>query len=213
MRASRRALSAWAPSLLGLPLRSLAAGASSWPPCHFSSAARMRKPGVAPPRSCCLSRCVPALCQPAPPYACFGCCSVLSKPRTHAAQLLSSLLCSWVAAQIGPVQMRLADALQVFCGAGLASTGIILCIVLGWQGVSNHPYLLKALASSTGGACTLILLLCSLCLRPRAAQTGLKHSWCPFSGCRTCFSCRSGAPRACFVLVNQSTDASLAAAC
>ena len=72
---------------------------------------------------------------------------------TRALQLMSSLLCSWVAAQIGPVQMRLADALQVFCGAGLASTGIITCIVLGWEGVSTHPYLLNMLAGKSGGAC------------------------------------------------------------
>ena len=55
--------------------------------------------------------------------------------------------------------MRLADALQVFCGAGLASTGIIMCIVLGWEGVSNHPYLLKALAASNGGACFRVSLV------------------------------------------------------
>jgi hypothetical protein len=70
-----------------------------------------------------------------------------------AAQALSSLLCSWVAAQIGPVQMRLADALQVLCGAGMASTAIIMCAVLGWRAVATHPLLLEALAHQNGGAC------------------------------------------------------------
>ena len=66
-------------------------------------------------------------------------------------QVLISLLCSWIAAQIGPVQMRLADALQVFCGAGLASTGIITCAVLGWERLSTHPVLLEALADGKSG--------------------------------------------------------------
>ena len=75
--------------------------------------------------------------------------------RAHArSQVLTSLLCSWTAAQIGPVQMRLADALQVLCGAGLASTGIITCIALGWERLSTHPVLLEALADGkSGGAC------------------------------------------------------------
>ena len=68
------------------------------------------------------------------------------------------MLCSWVAAQIGPVQMRLADALQVLCGAGMASTGVILCVVLGWERVTTHPTLLNALAGKTGGASFLSLL-------------------------------------------------------
>ena len=52
---------------------------------------------------------------------------------------------------MGPVQMRLADALQVFCGAGLASTGIITCAVLGWERLSTHPVLLEALADGKSG--------------------------------------------------------------
>ena len=47
--------------------------------------------------------------------------------------------------------MRLADALQVFCGAGLASTGVITCAVLGWERLSTHPVLLDALADSKSG--------------------------------------------------------------
>jgi hypothetical protein len=75
--------------------------------------------------------------------------SALTPP---APQLLTSLLSSWVAAQIGPIQMRLADALQVMCGAGMASTGIVMCAVLGWDAVATHPLLLDALASKHGGA-------------------------------------------------------------
>ena len=46
--------------------------------------------------------------------------------------------------------MRVADALQILCGAGLASTGFITCIVLGWEGVVSHPKVTSALASRHG---------------------------------------------------------------
>ncbi len=77
---------------------------------------------------------------------------VLMLTCASTAQLLTSLLCSWVAAQIGAVQMQLADALQVLCGAGMAGTGIVMCAVLGWHTVATHPLLLEALAASSGGA-------------------------------------------------------------
>ena len=151
-----RTQGALAPSPSGLLRRSRGPGASPWPASRSLSAARMKKPGVVPPRSCCLLRCALALvashslipCRAHIYVAVLSC----AHPHTHASQLLSSLLCSWVAAQIGPVQMRLADALQVFCGTGLASTGIIMCLVLGWEGVTNHPYLLNALSGKSGGA-------------------------------------------------------------
>jgi len=72
------------------------------------------------------------------------------RSRLTRAQLLFSLLCSWVAAQVGAVQMRVADSLQVLCGAGLASTGIILVIVMGWHDVAQHPALKEALEASYG---------------------------------------------------------------
>jgi hypothetical protein len=46
--------------------------------------------------------------------------------------------------------MRVADSLQVLCGAGLASTGIILVIVMGWHDVAQHPALKEALEASYG---------------------------------------------------------------
>ena len=64
------------------------------------------------------------------------------------------MLCSWIAAQIGAVQMQLADALQVLCGSGMASTGLVMVAVMGWTRVSPHPYLLDALAHANGGACS-----------------------------------------------------------
>lgn len=67
-----------------------------------------------------------------------------------APQLLFSLLCSWTAAQVGAVQMHVADALQVLCGAGMASTGLIACAALGWEGVTTHPKVTAALAGRHG---------------------------------------------------------------
>ncbi len=82
---------------------------------------------------------------------CSALCADARVPRPRS-QLLFSLLCSWVAAQLGAVQMKLADSLQVLCGAGLASTGIILCITLGWHRVATHPVLIEALDAKHGGA-------------------------------------------------------------
>ncbi len=92
------------------------------------------------------------------------------------AQALLSMLCSWVAAQIGPVQMRLADGLQVLCGAGMASTAAIMCAVLGWHAVTTHPLLLEALAHENGGA---HLFLC-ISLRSSAQTDNVHASRPPF---------------------------------
>jgi hypothetical protein len=65
-------------------------------------------------------------------------------------QLLFSLLCSWTAAQVGAVQMHIADVMQILCGAGMASTGLIACAALGWEGVTTHPKVMAALSARHG---------------------------------------------------------------
>jgi hypothetical protein len=100
------------------------------------------------------------------------------------AQALLSMLCSWVAAQIGPVQMRLADGLQVLCGAGMASTAAIMCAVLGWHAVTTHPLLLEALAHENGGAhlfwrscaCCAEALKQTSCITPTVLQHDVRMS-------------------------------------
>ena len=144
-----RPLHVSAPPLRGLLLPLRVAGASSLLASPCSSAARTKKPGAALPRSFCRLRCV---------FVLSGVNIARSLLVRVLPQVLTSLLCSWTAAQIGPVQMRLADALQVFCGAGLASTGIITCAVLGWERLSTHPVLLEALADGKSGGASVSLL-------------------------------------------------------
>lgn len=66
--------------------------------------------------------------------------------------VLGSLLVSWVGAQMGAVQMELADSLQVASGGFLATTGALTVAALGWDGTTRHPALLSALQSKNGGA-------------------------------------------------------------